>query len=150
MEKITYLIVHGSMKLDEFLEILKGKKVDMLVDVRSVPFSKHVPDFNKETLKEFLLKNNIDYVHMGTMLGGKRDPEWFNKHMNTKEFEKGICILQEGINGSIAAIMCSEIDYRKCHRRFIGLKLAGEGFIVEDISKKGVVQKIGQKTLVSF
>jgi len=150
MEKIIYLIGHGNMKLDEFLEILKGKKVDVLVDVRSVPFSKYVPDFNKESLKEFLLNNNIDYVHMGSMLGGKRNPEWFNKHMNTKEFEKGIYILQEGVNGSIAAIMCSEIDYRKCHRRFIGLKLADEGFIVEDISKKGIVQKIDQKTLVSF
>lgn len=138
------------MKLDEFLEILKEKKVDMLVDVRSVPFSKHVPDFNKESLKEFLLKSNIEYVHMGSMLGGKRNPEWFSKHMNTKEFEKGIYILQEGINGNKAAIMCSEIDYKRCHRRFIGLKLADDGFIVEDISKKGISQKIDQKTLVSF
>ena len=150
MEKVIYLIGHGNMKLDKFLEILKEKKVDMLVDVRSVPFSKYVPDFNKESLKEVLLKNNIEYVHMGSVLGGKRDPEWFNKYMNTKEFEKGIYILQEGINESIAAIMCSEIDYRKCHRRFIGSKLADGGFIVEDISKKGIVQKIGQKTLVSF
>ncbi len=150
MEKIVHLIGHGSMKLDEFLEILKGKKVDMLVDVRSVPFSKYVPDFNEESLKEFLLKNNINYVHMGSILGGKRNPEWFNKHMNTKEFEKGIYILQEGINGSVAAIMCSEIDYRRCHRRFIGLKLADEGFIVEDISKKGIIQKVDQKTLVNF
>src|SRR3989338_10519712 len=150
MEKIIYLIGHGNMKLDEFLEILKGKKVDVLVDVRSVPFSKYVTYFNQESLKEFLLKNDIDYVHMGSILGGKRDPEWFNKHMNTKEFEKGIYSLQEGINGGIAAIMCSEIDYKKRHRRFIGLKLPDEGFIVEDISKKGIVQKIGQKTLVSF
>lgn len=150
MEKIVYLIGHGNMKLDEFLEILKGKKVDTLVDVRSVPFSKYVPDFNGENLKGFLLKNNIHYVHMGSILGGKRNPEWFNKHMNTKEFEKGIYILQEGINGNVAAIMCSEIDYRKCHRRFIGLKLADEGFIVEDISKKGIVQKVDQKTLVNF
>ena len=150
MEKIVYLIGHGNMKLDEFLKILKWKKVDILVDVRSVPFSKYVPEFNKESLKEFLLKNNIDYVHMGSILGGKQNPEWFKKHMNTKEFEKGIYILQEGINGNVAAIMCSEIDYRKCHRRFIGLKLADGGFIVEDISKKGVVQKVGQRTLVNF
>lgn len=138
------------MKLDEFLEILKGKKVDMLVDVRSIPFSKYVPDFNEKHLKEFLLKNDIDYVPMGSILGGNRNPDWFNKHMNSKEFEKGIYILQEGIKRSVAAIMCSETEYRKCHRRFIGLKLADEGFIVEDISKKGVVQKIDQKTLINF
>ncbi len=150
MEKPVHLIGHGNMKLGEFLEILKRKKVDLLVDVRSVPFSKYVPDFNKEDLKEFLLRNNINYVHMGNILGGKRNAEWFNKYMNTEEFEKGIYILQEGINGSVAAIMCSETDYRKCHRRFIGLKLADWGFIVEDISKKGVVQKINQRTLVNF
>lgn len=138
------------MKLNEFLEILKRKKVDMIVDVRSVPFSKYIPHFNKESLKEFLLRNNIDYVHMGSVLGGKQNPEWFNKHMNTREFEKGVYTLQEGISGNIAAIMCSEIDYRKCHRRFIGLKLASEGFIVEDISRKDVVQKVDQKTLGNF
>jgi len=149
MEKIVYLIGHGNMKLDEFLKILKEKKVDMLVDVRSAPFSRYVPDFNKENLKEFLLKNNIDYVHMGSILGG-RHPEGFNKYMNSNEFKKGIAILQEGINGSRAAIMCSEIDYRKCHRRFIGSKLADEGFIVEDISKNDIVQKVNQRTLVSF
>ncbi|MBW2976248.1 DUF488 domain-containing protein [Candidatus Woesearchaeota archaeon] len=149
MEKAAYLIGHGNMKLEEFFRILKEKKVDVLIDVRSAPFSKYVPDFNKERLKEFLLKNNIDYVHMGGILGG-RHTEGFAKYMNSNEFKKGIALLQEGIIGSRAAIMCSEIDYRRCHRRFIGLKLADEGFIVEDISKRGIIQKIGQKTLVSF
>jgi len=149
MEKTIYLIGHGNMKLDEFLEILNGKKVDMLVDVRSTPFSKYVPDFNKENLKEFLPKNNIDYIHMGSILGG-RQSEDFNKYMNSNEFKKGIVILQEGINGSRAAIMCSESDYRKCHRKLIGLKLADEGFTVEDISKKGIIQKVNQRTLVNF
>lgn len=148
MEKVVYLIGHGNMKLDEFLELLKEKKVDMLVDVRSAPFSKYVPHFNKEQLAEFLPKRNIDYVHMG-ILGG-RQRESFDKYMNTNEFKKGIGLLQEGINGYTAAIMCSEIDYRKCHRRFIGSKLADEGFIVGDISKKGIVQKIDQRTLVNF
>ena len=149
MEKIVYLVGHGNMKLDEFLKILKGKKVDMLVDVRSVPFSKYVPYFNKEQLAEFLPKSNIDYVHM-SILGGREHPKGFDEYMKTKEFEKGIYLLQEGINGNVAAIMCSEIDYRKCHRRFIGLKLADGGFIVEDISKKGIVQKVNQRTLVNF
>lgn len=150
MEKIIYLIGHGTLRLDAFLEILKEKQVDMLIDVRSVPFSKFVPDFNKDPLKESLLKHNIEYVHMGSMLGGRRDPEWFNRHMTTEVFERGITTLQESINGSIAAVMCSEIDYRKCHRRFIGQKLADGGFVVEDISKKGIVQRICQKTLGGF
>ena len=147
MEKKIYLIGHGNMQLNEFLSILKEKKVDTLVDVRSVPFSRHVPHFNKNELKEFLSKNDIDYVYMGSILGG-RHAEGFNKYMNSKEFKKGIAILQEGINGSKAAIMCSEIDYTKCHRRFIASKLADEGFDVEDISKG--VQKVDQRTILSF
>jgi len=135
MEKKVYLIGHGNMQLNVFLEILKEKKVDTLVDVRSIPFSRHVPYFNKNKLKEYLSKNDIDYVYMGSILGG-RHPEGFNKYMDSQEFQKGIAILQEGINGSRAAIMCSEIDYTKCHRRFIASKLADEGFDVEDISKK--------------
>jgi len=146
MEKI-YLIGHGNMQLNEFLNILKEKKVDTLVDVRSIPFSKHVSHFNQNELKESLLKEDIDYVFMGSILGG-RHPEGFNKYMNSQEFKKGIAILQEGINGSRAAIMCSEIDYTKCHRRFIASKLTDEGFDVEDISKG--VQKANQRTILSF
>ena len=85
---------------------------------------------------------------MGSILGGKHS-KGFDKYMNSKEFKKGIRILKEGIEGSIAAIMCSEIDYNNCHRKLIGLKLADEGFIVQDISN-GVVQKVDQRTLVSF
>lgn len=147
MEKV-YLIGHGNLKLDKFLEILKEKKVDMIIDVRSMPYSKYAPHFNEGNLKEFLLKNNIDYVYMGSILGG-RHPEGFNKYMNSKEFKKGIRILKEGVEGSIAAIMCSETDYAKCHRKSIGLKLADEGFIVQDISN-GIIQKVDQRTLVSF
>lgn len=147
MEKV-YLIGHGNLQLDKFLKILKEKKIDVVIDVRSIPLSAYVPHFNKEYLKEFLLKNDIDYVYMGSILGG-RHPEGFNKYMNSKEFKKGIKILKEGVEGSIATIMCSEVDYTKCHRRFIGSKLADEGFIVQDISN-GVVQKVDQRTLVSF
>ena len=146
MEKI-YLIGHGNMQLNGFLSILKEKKVDTLVDVRSVPFSKHVPHFNQNELKEYLLKNDVDYVYMGSILGG-RHPEGFDKYKDSQEFKKGITILQEGISGSIAAIMCSEIDYTKCHRRFIASKLADEGFDVEDISKG--TKKVDQRTILSF
>lgn len=147
MKKI-YLIGHGNLQLDKFLEILKEKGVDIVIDVRSIPFSKYVPHFNKENLKEFLLKNNINYVYMGSILGG-RHPEGFNRYMNSKEFKKGIAILQEKINGSTAVIMCSEMDHTKCHRRFIGLKLADEGFDVRDI-REGSSRRVNQRTILSF
>lgn len=148
MEKTVYLVGHGNLKLSEFLQILTEKGINMLIDVRSVPFSKYVPDFNKESLKEFLSKNDIEYAFMGSILGG-RHPQGFNKYMDSDEFKKGIEILKEEIIGRKAAIMCSEINHNKCHRRFIGSNLADEGFDVEYIGN-GKSEKVNQRTILSF
>ena len=148
MEKRIYLTGHGNMQINEFLELLKDKQIDTLIDVRSIPFSKYVPDFNKENLTKFLSENGIDYVYMGSILGG-RQPEGFDKYMNSIQFEKGINILEEGVIGSIAAIMCSEIDHTKCHRRFIAAKLVDRGFVVENIAKRKI-EKVDQRTLGNF
>ena len=147
MKKI-YLIGHGNMQLNEFLGLLKSKQIDTLIDVRSVPFSKYVPDFNKENLMKFLSENSIDYAYMGSILGG-RQPEGFDKYMNSDRFEKGIAALEEGVIGSIAAIMCSEMDHTKCHRRFIAAKLVDRDFVVENILKNKV-EKVDQRTLGNF
>lgn len=147
--KKAFLIGHGNMEIDKFISLLKEKKIETLVDVRSVPYSKFVSQFNRENLKKVLAENNIGYVYMGTVLGG-RHPTGFDKYMNSNQFSEGIKILEDGIGSSTSAIMCSEIDYTKCHRRFIGSKLTDEGFSIEDISKKGISEKIAQKTLAGF
>lgn len=148
MGKKIYLIGHGNMQLSEFLELLKKEKIDTIIDVRSIPFSKYVPDFNKENLNKFLSENDIDYVYMGSILGG-RQPEGFNKYMNSNQFEKGIVLLEEGVSGSVAAIMCSEVDHTKCHRRFIAAKLVDRGFIVQNLTK-GKNETVNQRTLGNF
>ncbi len=147
--KKAFLIGHGNVEISKFLELLKEKKIDTLVDVRSIPYSKFTSQFNRENLDMTLYGNDIKYVYMGDILGG-RQPEGFDKYMKTSQFTKGIAILGEGITESNVAIMCSEIDYTKCHRRFIGSKLIDEGFVIEDISKKGIAEKIAQKTLAGF
>lgn len=147
--KKTFLIGHGNMELSKFLELLKEKEIDTLVDVRSIPYSKFASQFNRENLNTALRENSIKYVYMGDILGG-RPPEGFDKYMKSSQFTKGISVLGEGITDSNVAIMCSEIDYTKCHRRFIGFKLIDEGFIIEDISKKGITERIAQKTLAGF
>ncbi|MBU0628489.1 MAG: DUF488 domain-containing protein [Nanoarchaeota archaeon] len=148
MTKQIYLIGHGNMQLNEFLELLNQEKIDTVIDVRSVPFSKYVPDFNKENFEKFLSENEIDYVYMGGILGG-RQPEGFDKYMNSNQFEKGIDILEEGVSGSVAAIMCSELDHTKCHRRFIAAKLVDRGFIVKNLTKCKV-ETVNQRTLGNF
>lgn len=147
--KKAYLIGHGNMQIEEFISLLKDNQIETLIDVRSTPYSKFASQFNREDLRNKLSKNGITYVYMGEILGG-RHPEGFDKYMKSEQFKKGIFILEEGINSSTSAIMCSEIDHTKCHRRFIGSKLIDEGFDVQDISKKGVIEKITQKTIGGF
>lgn len=147
--KNAYLIGHGNMEIEKFINLLKEKRIETLVDVRSVPYSKFASQFNRENLKKILTEKGINYVYMGEILGG-RQPDGFDKYMKSNQFSKGIAILEEGISSSTSAIMCSEIDYTKCHRRFIGSRLIEEGFNVEDISKKGISEKIVQKTLAGF
>lgn len=147
--KKAFLIGHGNMEINKFVELLRDKKIDTLVDVRSVPYSRFASQFNRENLNAALHENNIKYVYLGDVLGG-RQPEGFDKYMKTSQFMKGIAVLGEGITDSNVAIMCSEIDYTKCHRRFIGFKLIDEGFMIEDISKKGIAERISQKTLAGF
>lgn len=147
--KKAFLIGHGNMEISKFLELLKDKKIESLVDVRSVPYSKFASQFNRENLSRVLCENNIRYVYMGDILGG-RQPEGFDKYMKTSQFTRGISVLGEGITESNVAIMCSEIDYTRCHRRFIGSRLIDDGFVIEDISKKGIAEKIAQKTLAGF
>ena len=147
--KKAFLIGHGNIEIEKFINLLKEKRIETLVDVRSVPYSKFASQFNRENLKMILAENGINYVYMGEILGG-RQPGGFDKYMKSNQFGKGITILEEGIGYSTSAIMCSEIDYTKCHRRFIGSKLNDEGFIVEDISKEGISEKIAQKTLAGF
>ncbi|MDI6655428.1 MAG: DUF488 domain-containing protein, partial [Candidatus Hydrothermarchaeota archaeon] len=121
------------MKIEEFIGLLKEKEIETLVDVRSVPYSKFASQFNRENLSKSLYENNIEYVYMGDILGG-RQPGGFDRYMQSNKFSKGISLLQEGITNSNAAIMCSEIDHTECHRRYIGYRLSREGFIIENIS----------------
>ncbi len=138
-ERKAYLVGHGNSPIEEFIRLLKKKEIDTLVDVRSTPYSKYASQFNSESLKEKLLENEISCVYLGDLLGG-RPPEGFS--LDSEKFRKGIEKLLELIERSTVVIMCSEADYRKCHRRFMGLRLIEEGSSVEYLDIGG-----GQKAL---
>ena len=101
---ITVLTVgHSTRTLEEFLSILEKYLVTTLIDVRTVPRSRHNPQFNKETLPAALHSKGVKYIHMPE-LGGLRRPisdsinlAWENKsfrgyadYMQTKEFTEGL------------------------------------------------------------
>lgn len=119
-------IGHSTYDLLFFVEILNKHCIDVIVDVRSVPYSKYSSKFNKENLKIYLKQKNIYYVYMGDLLGARyTDPDLllengkvdFNRVQKLKSFEKGINRLIAGTEkGFNISLMCSEKDAFDCHR----------------------------------
>lgn len=128
----AYTIGHSVRSMDEFIGLLKGHDVRVLVDVRTIPKSRRVPHFNGSELARTLLAHGIHYVHMKS-LGGLRHPrkdshntQWRNEsfrgyadYMETHEFHKALDELVSIIREQPAAIMCAEAVPWRCHRNMI-------------------------------
>ena len=129
INKIVYSIGHSNVTFDRFIDILKTLKIEYLIDVSSVPISSYVPHFNKNNLENSLADYGIEYLYAGEKLGGRQKLD-ISKYAKTKEFKLGINKIEDIIKTGITAIMCSEKDFKKCHRRFICDALINEGYNV--------------------
>ncbi len=143
---LVLTIGHSTRAQDEFLEILRTHTVTRLVDIRTIPRSRHNPQFNQESLSQSLKESAIDYVLM-KQLGGLRHPKpdspnmgWRNSsfrgfadYMQTQEFANGIDQLTGLAQNGQAAIMCAEVLPWRCHRWLIADALTIRGIQVEHI-----------------
>jgi len=120
-----YTVGHSNRSLEEFLDLLKAFKILMLVDVRSYPNSKKVPQFNRANLEEILPLQNIIYSWMGDTLGGFRRGG-FQAYTSTTEFMAGIERLKLSPYER-TAIMCAEKFPWRCHRIYISRELQNQG-----------------------
>jgi len=141
-----YSIGHGNKDVNEFIADLKKFKLQVLVDVRTIPYSSNFPEYNKEALSKKLNENNINYVYFGDKLGG-RPEEGFSNFVKTREFKQHIAQLLYLIINKSAALMCSEFDYTACHRRFINDELRKMGIEIKNINKHGALVKEEQPTI---
>ncbi|RPI15127.1 MAG: DUF488 domain-containing protein [Ignavibacteriae bacterium] len=144
--KEIWTIGHSKHPAEEFINILKSFNIELIVDVRRIPYSRRVPQFNKENIEQSLIENNFGYVHLPE-IGGKRDPipnsqntKWRTKafrgyadYMETDEFKEGIRELCELANEKRTAYMCAEADWKKCHRSLISDHLKTHSVIVNHI-----------------
>ncbi len=139
-------IGHSTHPIEEFLRILRAHGVETLVDVRTVPRSRHNPQFNRDALPEPLRAAGIDYLHMpelGGLRHARRDSVntgWrnlsfrgFADYMETPEFASALDRLIELSRSSRTAIMCSEAVPWRCHRSLIADALTVRGIEVEHI-----------------
>jgi uncharacterized protein (DUF488 family) len=100
------------------IALLHQHGVELLVDVRSSPYSRYVPQANRETLARTLETARITYRWMGDRLGGKPEGSVadYDQLSDSPAFQQGIADLMALAAQHCTAIMCSEGDHRQCHR----------------------------------
>jgi hypothetical protein len=139
-------IGHSTRTIQEFVSMLEAHGAELLVDVRSIPKSRRVPQFNSDALAVSLQAQGIEYLHLKN-LGGRRHPRkdsvnlgWRNAsfrgyadYMATDEFREGLERLLQLARTKRAAIMCAEAVPWRCHRSLIGDALLVQGVRVDDI-----------------
>lgn len=113
-----YTVGHSNHGQDAFPALLCEHGIDLVVDVRSSPYSRYVPQANRETLAQTLERAGITYRWMGDRLGGKPQGEVadYDELRASPSFQEGIRRLLELAHGRRTAIMCAEGDHRQCHR----------------------------------
>ena len=147
---IIYTVGHSTRSLEALVEMLQAHGVVVLADVRTVPRSRHNPQFNQETLPDELRALGIRYIHLPRLGGlrhgletGSPNTGWRNKsfrgyadYMLTDEFEAGLTELTSVAGSEPTAIMCAEAVPYRCHRSLVGDALTARGIEVREISSK--------------
>jgi len=144
--RVVATIGHSTRTLETFIHLLQIYGVKQVVDVRTVPRSRHNPQFNRETLPDHLKTAGMEYVHMPGV-GGLRHPRagsenvgWrnasfrgFADYMGTPEFENHLGELIKLSHRRRIALMCAEALPWRCHRSLIADALEVRGIKVVHI-----------------
>jgi uncharacterized protein (DUF488 family) len=139
-------IGHSTRPVEALIEMLQAHGIKRLIDVRTIPKSRHNPQYNSEALERALRHAGIGYEHRKA-LGGLRHPRkdsrntgWRNAsfrgyadYMETPEFEAALAELIEAAARESVVIMCAEAVPWRCHRSLISDVLTARGYRVEHI-----------------
>ncbi|MGI6083635.1 MAG: DUF488 family protein [Limnochordia bacterium] len=154
---LIYTIGHSRHSPETFIELLKAADIQVVVDVRSAPYSEYAPHFNADKIKALLASAGIQYLYMGKELGGRPAGSQFydedgyvlyNKLAESPLFKAGISRLIKGASDYRIAIMCSEGRPDSCHRHLLITRVLNEkGIDVSHILDDGSIQPVAQMSL---
>lgn len=153
MANPLYTIGHSTRSLDDFITLLAGAGIELLIDIRTVPRSRSNPQFNRDTLPAALAAHGIAYGHMAD-LGGLRGKSktvppdvngyWENDSFHhyadyalSAAFRQGLSALIAQGQAQPTAMMCSESVWWRCHRRIVADHLIALGIPVFHIMGAG-------------
>ncbi len=147
MKPTLYTVGHSNHSEEKFLELLHQHGIEVLVDVRSQPFSRYNPQFNESNLKLAVEAVGIRYLFMGEELGGRPEGEelldddgraLYHRMAESPKFQAGIERLERGAGEHRVAIMCSEENPAVCHRHLLVTRIiSGRGIDVLHIRADG-------------
>jgi uncharacterized protein (DUF488 family) len=150
----VFTIGHSNHSAERFTSLLRRYGIQTVADIRSHPYSRHVPHFNARSLGEILSNDGIGYLFLGEELGGRPEGEIFYDCDGrvdyalvgrSSSFLDGISRLERQIRTRTVALLCSEEDPALCHRRLlVGRALEDLGFTLRHIRGDGSIQIEGE------
>ncbi len=159
-QPVVLTVGHSTRPLAEFIALLAAHSVSRLIDVRTVPRSRHNPQFNRDTLPGALEVAGIRYAHVAGLGGfrhthpGSLNMGWRNAsfrgvadYMQTPEFAENLAGLIEQASRERIALMCAEAVPWRCHRSLIADALVVHGIRAEEIIS---ATRLQIHTLTSF
>jgi len=146
-----YTIGHSNHSPEKFVKLVEDNLIDLVIDVRSTPYSQWAPFANRENLEKLLSSLDIHYLYLGNLLGGRIDDLNSNKkadrlkaYESVREeeyFKRGIDRLVDECDKHRVCILCSEEDPTSCHRRLlVSVSIKAQGINVFHIRSDGRIQ----------
>jgi uncharacterized protein (DUF488 family) len=132
---MVYTVGHSSHPFETFAKLLADHGIAVLVDVRSAPYSKYAPQFDREVLQRALHAAGIKYLFLGRELGGRPENQAYydaeghavySRMTADPAFVAGIERLERGMANYRLALMCGEEDPAHCHRRLLVARILME------------------------
>jgi uncharacterized protein (DUF488 family) len=149
MTETVFSIGHSTQPLERFIALLKQHDITAIADVRSKPYSRMNPQFNREALKKALSENGVAYVFLGLELGARSQDRscylngkvQFGRLAQTELFANGLRRVREGAKKFRIALMCAEKEPLECHRTIlVSRHLDGTGTDVLHIHGDGRIE----------
>lgn len=147
MSSKIFTIGYGNRPIQAFIQLLKKYEIEILIDIRTNPFSRFNPNYRIQQFEVHLINNEIRYLFLGKELGGKpADLSCYSsgnadyaKIVSKQFFLDGIDqVLALNSAGFRVALMCAEQSPMDCHRKMlVGDYLESKGFVVTHIDKNG-------------
>ncbi len=153
MTLTVFTIGHSVQSLTEFMDLMTRFGVRAVADIRSIPNSRHAPQFNRRKFEAALADAGLRYHFLGDMLGGRPTGDviseddrrsFFAQLADHPQFSESMDELWEVVAASPTVVMCAEEDPMMCHRRLlVGKALIERGLPPEElvhIRRRGFVE----------